>query len=329
MLIKFFKDSFYSQYLLLLLIAVALWGNAYFAPCTQAVHTESILYNLITGFIQPHSLLGVNISFFILIFSGIVLNLALIRHELLPKNSLLGALVYIVLMSHTNMAISLNPVLLAGILIIPAFDQLMLTYGKPDPTQQVFSAAFLLALASLIYFPAVLILLMLLFSFVIFGTFSIRMFLVALSGAVAVYLYLFLYYFLTDSMEGQFMIYVEWFSALPEFRFPPLGIIYLNFGLLVLLFFAGVLYLSSHMNEWNISVRKKVLLSFWFVVLTLLSLLFEGDSMEVAILLTGIPSTTVVAAYFGNIKRTPRLLEIYFIILIIVIFVSNTFIITC
>lgn len=329
MLIRFFKSSFYSQYLLLIAIAVALWTKAVLDPCHIVSGEESIVFNLIFSLIGSQHIVSTTLAILIMIFSAVLLNFVLVRHELLPKNSMLGALVYVILMSNTPVAIGLNPVLLASLFIIPAFDQIMLTYGKPDPTQQVFTASFLLAIASLIYFPAIVLLLLLIFSLLVFQTLSFRILLVSLTGAFAVYLYLFLFYFMSDSMEGQFWLYIEWFSTLPVFTLPPISVNYGIWILILLLFVTALMHIFSQLNEGNISVRKKMLLNLWFLLLVMITLVFESDLLNIAIFFLAIPLTTIIASYLALRKKASLWMELYIILLILAIFVNNTFIGVC
>ena len=330
MLIRFFKSSFYSQYLLLLAIAAALWLRAVLDPCLYiSTGQESIAFNMIHGIIGTQQYVSAALALIILIVSAVLLNFVLIRHELLPKNSMLGALVYVVLMGHSSMAVSLNPVLLSGLIVIPAFDQIMLTYGKADPTQEVFSASFLLALASLIYFPAIILILLLVLSLLVFQTLSLRIFLVSFTGSFAVYLYLFLFYFLSDSMEGQFWLYIEWFTSLPEMSLPILSVDYLVWTMILLLFVTALMHLYSQLNEGNISIRKKMLLNLWFLLLALISLIFEGDMLNIAVTFLAVPLTTILASYLAFRRQVSLWMELYIILLIVVIFVNNTVIASC
>jgi len=329
-LIRFFKASFYSQYLLLFVIAAGLWVKIYIDPCPQLFTSEeSPLFNFLSFLIGENSLAHTIIAFVILLSSAILLNFILIKHDLLPKNSMLGALIYSILMSHSGYALSLNPSLFSGLFIILAIDQVLLTYGKADPTQQVFSASFLVALASLIYFPAITLILLLILSFIIFGTFSVRIFLVSLAGLFAVYVYLFVIYFLSDSLEGQLYLYLEWFSILPAFSFPQIGFVYLIWGGIAILFLAALFHLFTHINEWNLSVRKKQLLNLWFLLITFLTLVYENDNIPLTILLMGVPLTILISGFFANRKKIPVLLEIYLIILLVAIVLSNNLIAVC
>jgi hypothetical protein len=265
----------------------------------------------------------------ILIFNALSLNNVLIRHELCPKNTLLGAFIFIFLMSQSPAASSLNPVLLASIFIIPAFDNILRTYGKADPTQEVFSAAFLLALASLFYFPSILLILILLFSFIVFSTFSIRQFLVALSGIMAVYLYLTLFYFLTDRLEGQLAVYSEFFGNLSIVNLPLTFHQYVIWGMHLILFVLSALFISSHMNEWNISVRRKSTLMFWFIFIAVGSIVLDGDNAEIIISIASIPLTAIVGTYLGALKRPSTRMEIYMIVMIVYSVINNLLIGPC
>ena len=330
MLIRFFKSSFYQQYLVLIIIAVLLWLRAYTAPCQPHETTDiSPLFSLLSGLLPANAVFRLIPALILLLLEAVLLNFILIRHELLPKNSLLGALVFVVLMSQAPYVIGMNPVLGAGIFIIPAFDRIMNTYGKADPTKDVFSAAFLLALASLFYFPAVFILLLLILSFAIFGTFSVRMLFVTLAGIFAVYLYLFVYYFLFDMLEGQYWLYIGWISTFAGFK-PDYDITqYIVWGMIALLTLAAILHSLSHMNEWNIKTRKKVLLIIWFMVLVLSALVYEGGMLHNTFLFLAIPLSVLISIYYANRKKAGTIMELYFMLLLLAILINNLLIAEC
>lgn len=286
---------------------------------------EAPLYLLLLNILPSSHIILSLIGFVILLLSAFVLNYIAIRHELVPKNTILTALVLILLMSQSPMVLGLSPLHFAGFFIILAYGRILNTYGEADPTKDVFSAAFLIALASLFYFPSIFLLLILILSFVIFGTFSLRIILVSLAGVLAVYLYLAVYYFLTDSLEGQYCMYISWFSTIPAFRlnYPLLQVI--NWVVQALLFMVAVFYLITHINEWNISVRKMILLNLWFVVICIASLLYAGDQMPVAALLPAIPAALIISAYLLNRRKISILTELYFLLWLATTFINNLF----
>ncbi|HSG67557.1 MAG TPA: DUF6427 family protein [Bacteroidales bacterium] len=330
MLIRYFKSSFYPQYLLLVLLAAGLWAGVLYHGCSQTeTGKESPLFMVLTGAVGFNSLLGLFVGFILTLFAAFLLNFILIRHELLPKNGLIGALVFVILMSHPALALGMNPVITAGLFIVLAFDRILSTYGKADPTQEVFSAAFLSALASVIYFPSVVLILLLLISFVVFGTFSFRMLLVAVSGILAVYLYLFVFYFLNDQLEVQYEVYSEWIRTMPDMAFLSSGAEYVVWIMVLLMFIAAIMHLFSHLNEWNISVRKKALMTMWLVMLGVITVFYEGDKLPIALLLIMIPVSAIIAVYLASRKKPNLMMEIYLILIYLATLANNLFFTTC
>lgn len=326
MLIRFFKSSFYSQYIVLFIIAAALWLRAFISPCPQLdFAVQSLMSGIPESFGGGHDWVFPLIGFIILIASALLLNLSLIRHELIPKNSMLGAFIYILLMSQSPAAIGLNPVLFASLFLIPAFDRILNTFGQADPTKDVFSASFLLAMASLFYLPSIVFFLILLFSFVVFGTFSIRIILVAFSGLVAVYLYVGLFYFLSDQIEVRLADYMNYFIHLPAFKLPNTFHQYIIWGMHLVIFVVSVFYIFTHINEWVISVRRKSMLILWFTLLAVASIALEGNAVMVVITVAAIPLSAMVSEYFAARKRPSLMLELYVLLMVLYTFINNTF----
>ena len=324
MLIRFFKSSFYLQYLFLLGLAAALWIRATTAPCLEIqVGPESPLFLLLMQLLPDEALVFSISGIVLLLAEALILNFILIRHEIVPKNSLIPAIVYIVLMSQSPLILALNPVLCAGFFIILAIDRIMKTYGQADPTKDVYSAAVLLSLASLFYFPAVFLWLVLFLSFIIFGTFSIRVFLVSLSGIFTIYLYVFLAYFVMDNLVGQYCIYENWFSEIPGIDISSYYMQYMVWGGIALLLLAAFFHSVSHMNEWNISLRKKILLIMWFFILSFFTLIYEGDQFLNTALLLSIPASVIISGYLANRRKVSVLMEIYFLLLLLLTVINN------
>lgn len=326
MLIRFFKSSFHLQYLLLILLGAVLWIRVYSGPCEMLVPgPEAPFYLLLLQLLPNHHLLLSIIGFGTLILAAFALNHIAIRHELVPKNSILTALVLILMMSQSPMVLGMNPLYFAGLFVILAYGRILNTYGVADPTKDVFSAAFLIALASLFHFAAIFLVLLLILSFIIFGTFSLRIILVSVAGIFAVYLYLFVYYFLTDSLEGQYCLYVNWLGTIPAFRINYHWLQLINWAVQALLFLSAVFYLLTNINEWNISIRKMILLNLWFVILCFAGLVYAGDNMPVALLLPAIPMALIISAYLLNFKRISILMEVYFLLWLGTAFINNLF----
>ena len=329
-MIRLFKSSFYLQYFVLLLLAAGLWIRPAVDSCVPVQPgPESPLYQMLYEYILSGGMVTTIIGFLLLVLQSFYLNHVFIKHELVPKNSLFTAFLYILVMSQSLPALHLNQVLCASLFVIPALDRILSTYGTPDPTRDVFSAAILLSVASLFYFDIIFIILILFLSFVVFGTFSLRIFFVAIAGIFAVYLYLFLYYFMTDIMEDKWYIYVNKFAYIPEFA--PFSS-YTQYGLWILqafLFLIAFLYTISSMNEWNISVRKIILLITYYMLLAAGLLIFALDNLLLAGMITAIPVTIFIAGYLTKRRKVPFILEVYILSWYIASFMNNLFFSEC
>ncbi len=331
MLIRFFSSSFYQQYVLLLVLAAALWLPAFWFPAEPAAPgMESPLANLLATWLAGWPIAAGLTAFLLVTAEALLLNHILIRHELVPKNTLVPAAVFLVLMSQLPALQDLYTLLPAAFFIIMALGSIFNTYGQPDPTSSVFSAAFLLALASLFHFASIFLLLILILSMMLFGTFSPRIIMVSLAGFAGVYLYLFLYHLLNDTYLTQWEHYLAWFSEagiIKPLNACPLQMIAWGWIGLILLFSASRAY--ARMQAWNISVRKKMLLLMWFVLIAIASLVYETEYDMAALAVAAVPAAAIIAAGFTERQKTPLKMELLFWILLLITLANNWFQLPC
>ncbi len=329
MLIRFLHKSYFPQYFLLFVIAAALWAKAFISPCDlPATGPESPLYRLVQPLI-PAGHMAAAAGFLLLLFEAFFLNMVLVKHDLVPKNSLVGALVFILLMSQPGQALTINPQLLAALFMIPAFNRILDTYGQPDPTRQVFSASLLAGLASLFLFPSMVTALVLLVSLAIFGTFSPRILLVSVSGVFTVYLYLFIYYFVADDPGGHYKEYIGWFRELPPMALSYQYMQYILWAVTGLFLVRALVFVANHLNEWNISKRKAVLMAIWFLLLASGAVVYLRDDLSTGLTLAAVPAAVLVSIYFTNGRKVSVMLEIFVVIWFLATFINNLIISTC
>lgn len=314
----------------MIVLAAALWIRPFFSECVWISEVpESPLFQLLLTIIPPGSILTTLLGFVLLILEAFYLNYILIKHEIIPKNSLITAFIYVMIMSQSLPALGLNPVLCASFFIIPAFDRILCTYGTPDPTRDVFSAAFLLALASLFHFASIFFIILLILSFAVFGTFSIRMIFVSLAGVISVYIYLFLYYFLIDSLAGQWCLYINWFLTIPEYN-TSLPLIQYGIWAMMLSFFLDAFFFrTTRMNEWNLKIRKMILLSIYFVFVGIGSMIYLIDDLQTAMMMIAIPVAIFITGYLSVKRRVTWFLEIYLWAWYLFVFVNNLLVAEC
>jgi hypothetical protein len=286
---------------------------------------ESPLYELLLSLLPDGNFLVSVLAFVVLLLEALYLNYVLIKHELVAKNTLIAAFVYIVVMSQSPEVLTLNPALCAAFFLIPALDIMLGTYGDADPTGSIFNAALLLGVASLFHFAFIFLIIVLFLSMVVFGTFSLRIFLVSLAGLFSVYLYLFIYYFLVDASGGQTEIYLNWFVTIPQMN---LNFPFFQYAVWImqdLLFLAAFFAILNRIGEWNISMRKIMLLCIYYALIALFSFTYILDDIRIGGLVTAIPFTIFIAAFLSSRKRLPYLLELYFMLWYALTFANNLY----
>jgi hypothetical protein len=278
------------------------------------------LYNLIFEFLDGITFLQVIIAFALLLFNSILLNNIYTEKGLLPKNNYLIALIYIVLMSYSNALLNLNPVLISNVLIILSLYMIIKTYDAEDSYQQILNASMLFSISSFIYFPSVVLFLLILISFLVYRTFSWREWVISLIGFSIPYILAISYLYLTDELIVKSNEYVNYFKAFPLFQnFPKVAIIYYIFWsfialMLIITFFKFI----SSLSEKVVSIRKHSSIIVWLLLFSIVI----STTLKYDFIINGsvifLPLSVIIAQYFANNKKM-LLKEIFLTIIIALI----------
>jgi hypothetical protein len=305
MLIKFFKTSFIIQYFSLVVISVGLWvpGFLQLKPIAAEPDLTTPLYNLIyplVSILQPYNPI---ISFIIVLTSALTLNNILVYHDLTPKNNLLPAFIFMLLMSSGKAALNLFPV----IITIPFFTWFLHTIyrvnDEPENNLAVFNASMILSVISMIYFPAVILFFLLWMILLVFGAFSGRNIIITFIGFLLPYVYLALFYFWTDQLEPAMAAYSDFFSSLLKFTSEIDYLQYVVWSvLLFLMLFPAFFKITGTLSSYNINFRKKMGATNWFLVLSVPLVILSGKVEYNLVLL--IPASILIAHYFNIFKRS-------------------------
>ncbi len=155
-MIKFFQSSIVLQGALVLLVLVLLWLQPLMAPpAIELGEHPAWLYALLCTPLQSVPLLAVILAMLLVLAEGILLNLLLANLGLVPQNSLLPTLLYILALSAN--ATTLTPTILACGCLVAALNQLLLRSSPLTiPPERICGATILISLASLCYQPAIL-----------------------------------------------------------------------------------------------------------------------------------------------------------------------------
>ena len=199
-MLKVLQNNTALQVVLILAVAALLWGPALATPPVMATQAgDGVLYVLLCRWLEGVPRLAVILALLLTLAEGIVLNLLLSDAGLVPQNSLLPTLLFV--MAASVGTTTLSPMLLVCGLTLVCLDQLMLrTTLLTIPAIKVCHTTALIAVATMFYVPSVALLLTYLLVAANYRLYSWRDWMLLLLGFAAPYVMLLTVLYLTDGI---------------------------------------------------------------------------------------------------------------------------------
>lgn len=302
MLIRFFKNNSFIQFLGLLVLGFVLWINVFIAPPPIAENAfTSPLYNLFTSITNNH-LVFITLTFIILFIQAIYLNHVLIRHELIQRNSFLAAFVYLVLMSHSLQLQHLYPALISSLFVIAAIDSILEIDLQEDYNRLSFKPGFYLGFASLFYLPILILLLFIWSTLFIFRIQSWRSWFIPVVGLITPYIFLFTYYFCMDTTEIFLNHYKDYFSDIKLIFSSTDGYVRVIITIIVFFTTISLARVLGRINEQKIVIRKKIKIILNLLLVSIVILFLNNDLIIHASVIY-IPISIFMTIYFSELRK--------------------------
>jgi hypothetical protein len=310
MLIKFFRSSFIIQYAALFFITVSLWIPAFLHPLPLPEEGSLVapVYDLIYRIMPDIPWLPAAIALLLVFAEALILNSIFIYHDLVPKNTLLPSLIFILLMSSGNQSLTLYPVIIAILPLTFFLHTLYEIYEESHNLNKVLGVGLMAAITSMIYAPLVLLLLFTWIAFLVYRSLQWREWLVALIGFALPYVYLGTYYFWMDRLGEISSLYVKYFGDILIFKvtMDPIQMgIWGIFSLLI--FLPAVFRVSATLGGFNIAFRRRMAATVWMAVFGAIMIVSPGDIFCNNLIY--LPATGILAHFYSSMKR-PVLHEI-------------------
>lgn len=221
-MIKLFRRNTLLQLLLILGVGTALWLPSLLKGGVEMPYGASApLYELLYAWLAPHPLAASLTGFLLVLVEGWLLTLLLYNNKLIPQNTLMPMLCYVLLMSHGT-GLTLSPMVVVNLIMMVCVGQLMVPENLTITLSQLFSASALVALASLFYLPALLMVVPLIITFMVHSLYRWRHWVMLLLGFLAPYIIVVMVYFMNDRLYYASYLYectlLDWSlnTALPE-----------------------------------------------------------------------------------------------------------------
>lgn len=278
-MIQFFRKSYAVQYVIFCVLALALWAPALIIGYADVALRSPVapLFNLVADVLSFSSYAMVAFAFLLLIAEALIFNTIMVKNQITLKNSIIAAVVFLVLMSLTWTQATFSPFLMACFFLLLMFDRLYKIYQSSSPELYLFDAGLFLALATMCYFPCIVLVPWLIVTLGMLRVGTFRTQLIPPLGFFSVYLLLFSVYYLMGVLPEQIQQYVGFFTTMP---FGYSGFNAANIAVIVAVgVVAFVPYLQSDKFNFEKSIAVRIKLSLMQVLLLFaVLLLFVGGS---------------------------------------------------
>ncbi|MHB1921780.1 MAG: hypothetical protein ACYCOO_06030 [Chitinophagaceae bacterium] len=322
-MINLFKSS--NPFIVVLLLIYALFLKLYFVfhPDPLVIlASNGFVFNLIIHYLvtlfQFHpsgfALLAVGLIY----FQALKLNKIINVQHLLPKPNFLPAMSYLLFSSFFYQWNVFSPVLLVNTLLLWIFSLMMKLYSKQEVKGGVFDISLLIGLAGILYFPALLFVLLLWMALLINRPFKLTEWVLAILGMLTPFYFLGTYLFFTGRWQLFYRIPMGGLSY-PQMQqgYPA----FLALIVILIFFIFGGWKLQQQFFKMLIQVRKIWLLLLAYVGISLVvSLVNRSFSINTWILCL-VPLCAFFANTWWNInnKRLANLIHFTLIALVLVV----------
>lgn len=318
-MIKFFRQSYALQYVILALFAVAFWAPTFIAGVvpTDLGSPVTPLFNLIERLLGFWSYAKLIFAFLLMLVEALLFNMILAEHQIVGKVSTMGAFVFILLMNLTRTQVNFYPFSLSVVFILLVLSKLYSIYLAQKPELDLLKAGIFIALASMCYFPAILLILWTLFALPIAKKGSLRLQLIPITG----FLFTYFMYFSGVFLFGDFLTlmegYGDWFN---ELTFSAAGFNLKNIILLSCLILAAIFLFIGGNNanfEKTVAVRTKLTIGILLVVFAVVLLFLGGNVLMNGLIFMAL--AIIIAyefSYLGNTGWTELFLIVFMLLVV-------------
>lgn len=317
MLLKTLKSNQTFHFLLIPLVAGALWIKSFLNPMLFPFYTgedSMLLYQPINALIGKSTVASNIFALaFIILLAFLILKLN-VQYTFIRVRTVLPSILFILITSGLHELHAMHPIYPAALFLILTIDRIFNAYDKEVIHSNAFEAGIFLAIGSLFYLNLAFFFPFLWIGFIIIKPkVNWREYILSTLGFILPWLAALAYYAGTGQSDALIGVLKENISSHQSFLVGNLPIqIYLGFlGFLTLL--ASFLILSQYDGK-KISSRKYFKAFFWIFLMSSILIVANPAVSQDIIVLLAIPLTYLISNYLIYMKR-PIWGEIYLSIL--------------
>ena len=278
-MIKFFRQSYAVQYVVIALMAIALWIPAFATGKLNMGLGSPVtpIFNLVDKLLGFSPIAQHAFAFILLVLETLLFNMILVKNQIVGKVSTMGAFVFVLLMSLTLTQAGFYPFALSAIFIILTISTLYDVYQLPNPDMSLLKAGVCIALASMCYFQSILLILWVLIVLPMAKKGTLRLQLIPLFGFLFVYFVYFVAVYLFGDLRALLYGYRDYFTAI-RFSVEPFNLKIILLLVLLLVPTIILLFGGSNANfEKTVAVRIKISMTVILLAFAVFILFLGGN----------------------------------------------------
>lgn len=280
-MIKFFRQSYAAQYVVLFLLAVALWVPVFVTGQVHEGLTSPVtpLYNLLSRILGVSPVLKLSVAFLLMVFEALFFNSMLIANQIVTKVSTMGAFVFLMFMNLTLTQSNFFPFAMAMVFILMALHTCFMVYQISGIEFYLINVGVFIALASMCYFPAIFMLLWVVAALLFAHSSSMRLQCIPLVGFLFVYMAYFSARFFMGDLPEVLQGYADYFTG---FSLSVSGFNGLKIAVLAVVSLFSMVPSFNNKSlafEKTVAVRSKLSMTIVMYFLSVFTLFLGGDPL--------------------------------------------------
>lgn len=245
---------------------------------------------------------NVIVATIIVYIQSVLFNRVVNNHALLAKPGYLPALLYITGTSLFLPFLVLSPPLICNFLLIWMLDKFLKMGKAPNAMMILFDVGMIIAIGTFIYFPFIVMMLLLWLSLLLYRSFSWREWLAGLIGFLTIFFFLAVFYYWNDNLTKFYNIWLPLGNKFPSTFQINYNDYLVLVPVLVIIILAGIKLRENFFRSF-ISTRKAFQMLFFMFSLGLIAVYTKPDFRLYHFLLCVPPGAVLLAYYFSNATK--------------------------
>ena len=280
-MIKFFRQSYIIQYIVLALLAIALWLPAFVSSSVDLTLTSPVtpIYNWFSGLLDASPLAMMITAFVLMVLEAMFFNSILVANQIIPKVSTMGAFVFLLFMNLTLAQTGFFPFALSLLFILAMIHICYLVYQNSNPEIYLFNAGVCLALATMCYFPSIVLIVWVLISLIVSHFTSLRLHIIPIIGFLFPYFIYFGGTYLFGDLPSVLHDYSDYLANVnlttDGFRVRYIALL----AMLAVFVLLPLVHSGNYNFEKSVFVRSKLMMTLFMLLFSILLLFMGGNPL--------------------------------------------------